>query len=162
MDSAEHVTIYTDGACIGNPGRGGYGVVLLKNGRRRELAGGYHRTTNNRMEIIAAIVGLEALEGRCQVTLCSDSAYMVNAINRGWAQRWRANGWRRNKTEKAQNPDLWGRLLALCEFHQVKFRWVKGHSGDRENERCDRLASQAARGQGLSIDEGYTGAFDSR
>ena len=162
MDSAEHVTIYTDGACIGNPGRGGYGVVLLKDERRSELAGGYHRTTNNRMEIIAAIVGLEALEGRCQVTLCSDSAYMVNAINRGWAQRWRANGWRRTKTEQAQHPDLWGRLLGLCEFHQVKFRWVKGHSGDRENERCDRLASQAARGQGLSIDDGYIGAFDSR
>jgi ribonuclease HI len=162
MDRAEYVTIYTDGACIGNPGPGGYGVVLLKDGQRSELAGGYHRTTNNRMEIIAAIAGLEVLEGRHQIILHSDSAYLVNAMNRGWAQRWRANGWRRNKTEKALNPDLWQRLLALCELHQVKFRWVKGHSGDRENERCDRLAGQAARGQGLSVDEGYISASGSQ
>ena len=138
--SLKHVTLYTDGAASGNPGPGGYGVILEFQGKRKELSGGYRRTTNNRMELLAAIVGLEALKERCEVTLYTDSAYLVNAINEGWAQRWRAHGWMRNKNEPALNPDLWERLLRLCEQHEVHFVWVKGHAGHPENERCDQLA----------------------
>ena len=155
MSGLKHVTIYTDGACLGNPGPGGYGVVLLYNGHRRELSGGFRLTTNNRMEMMAAIVGLEALKTRCRVTLSSDSQYLVDAITLGWAQRWRANGWLRNKKDRAVNPDLWERLLDLCDQHEVTFRWVRGHAGNRENERCDRLATQAARQKDLPADTGY-------
>jgi ribonuclease HI len=155
MNECGHVTIYTDGACIGNPGPGGYGVILLYEGQRRELSGGYGRTTNNRMEIMAAIVGLEALRKKCRVTLYSDSEYLVKAMSRGWARRWRANGWKRNKRDKASNADLWGRLLQLCEHHEVQFRWIKGHSESSENIRCDELAIQAAQQPGLPVDEGY-------
>lgn len=151
----KQVTIYTDGACLGNPGPGGYGVVLLYNGHRKELSGGFRLTTNNRMEILAAVVGLEALTAVCSVVLYSDSQYLVNAIRQGWAVRWRANDWRRNKTEMALNPDLWERLLRLTEKHQVEFRWVKGHAGNPENERCDRLAMAAAQGGSLAPDEAY-------
>ncbi len=154
------VTIYTDGACVGNPGPGGYGTVLLHGDRRRELSGGYRRTTNNRMELLAAIVGLEALKGRCRVTLHSDSQYLVNAMEKGWAEKWRANGWRRGKRGKALNPDLWDRLLGLCEHHDVKFHWVRGHSGNPENERCDKLAVEAAHQKGLLVDEAYEAGPD--
>ena len=149
------VTIYTDGSCLGNPGRGGYGVVLLHANARKELSGGRSLTTNNRMEIMAAIAGLEVLHGPCRVTLYSDSQYLVNAIELGWAEKWRANGWKRNKKDKALNPDLWSRLLDLCQTHHVEFRWVRGHSGHPENERCDRLAVEAAHQPGLPSDEGY-------
>jgi ribonuclease HI len=155
MKKLKHVTIYTDGACLGNPGPGGYGVILFYRGHKRELSGGYNRTTNNRMEIMAAIAGLEALKEKCEVTLYSDSEYLVKAMSRGWAQRWRANGWKRNKREKVLNPDLWARLLQLCEYHQVQFRWVKGHAGTAENTRCDELAMQAAQQSNLPSDEGY-------
>jgi len=155
MERIKDVTIYTDGACIGNPGPGGYGAVLIYDGHRRELSGGYRKTTNNRMEIMAAIIGLEALKARCRVTLYSDSDYLVKAVSKGWAQRWRANGWRRNKRERALNPDLWQRLLQLCECHEVQFRWVKGHAGTPENTRCDELAMKAARQPDLPPDEGY-------
>jgi len=151
----KHVAIYTDGAASGNPGPGGYGVILEFQGKRKELSGGYRRTTNNRMELLAAVVGLEALKERCQVTLYTDSAYLVNAINEGWAQRWRAHGWMRNKNEPALNPDLWERLLRLCEQHEVHFVWVKGHAGHPENERCDQLAQEAARGINLPVDTAY-------
>jgi ribonuclease HI len=154
-ENAKHVTMYTDGACLGNPGPGGYGVILLYQGHRRELSGGYRKTTNNRMEIMAAIVGLEALKERCEVTLYSDSEYLVNAMSKGWIQRWRANGWKRNKREKVLNPDLWERLLRLCELHEVQFSWVKGHGGTPENVRCDQLAVQAAQQPDLPVDEGY-------
>jgi ribonuclease HI len=153
--NVKRVTIYTDGACIGNPGPGGYGVVLVYQGHRKELSGGYRNTTNNRMEIMAAIAGLEALKEECKVTLYSDSEYLVNAMSRGWAQRWRANGWKRTRREKAVNPDLWERLLQLCEHHEVRFNWVKGHAGTPENIRCDELAMQAAQQPDLSDDEGY-------
>lgn len=146
------VTIYTDGACSGNPGPGGYGVVLLYKGHRKELSGGFSNTTNNRMEILAAIVGLEQLKEKCSVTLYTDSQYVVNAIEQGWAKKWRANGWMRNKKEPALNADLWERLLKLCELHQVKFVWVRGHAGNPENERCDRLAVEAARQPDLPPD----------
>ena len=151
----KHVTIYTDGAASGNPGPGGYGVILEFQGKRKELSGGYRRTTNNRMELLAAVVGLEALKERCEVNLYTDSAYLVNALNEGWAQRWRAHGWMRNKNEPALNLDLWERLLRLCEQHEVHFVGVKGHAGHPENERCDQLAQEAARGINLPVDTAY-------
>jgi ribonuclease HI len=151
----KHVTLYTDGGCINNPGPGGFGVVLLYDSHRRELSGGFRRTTNNRMEILAAITGLETLKVPCRVNLYSDSQYLVNAIEKGWAQRWQANGWMRNRKEKAINPDLWERLLELCKIHKVQFEWLRGHAGHGENERCDELATAAARGLNLAIDQGY-------
>ena len=159
------MTIYTDGACLGNPGPGGYGAVLLYGSQRKELSGGFKLTTNNRMEITAALVALEALESLGQpwrVTLYSDSQYLVNAMAKGWAQRWQANGWKRNKREDAVNPDLWERMLELCRQHTVEFRWVRGHSGMKENERCDRLAVAAARESALPDDPGYSRQFRRR
>jgi ribonuclease HI len=151
----KRVTIYTDGACLGNPGPGGYGAVLLYEGHRKEFSGGFRLTTNNRMEILAAVVALEALKQPCQVTLYSDSQYLVNAMQQGWAMRWRANGWRRNKTEMALNPDLWTRLLGCTENRKVEFRWLRGHVGNPENERCDQLAMAAAKEKNLATDFGY-------
>lgn len=155
MSDQPAVTIHTDGACIGNPGPGGYGVILDYNGRRRELSGGYALTTNNRMELLAAIVGLEALNRPCRVTLYSDSRYLVDAVGKGWAARWRQNGWMRNKREAAVNPDLWERLLDLLERHATEFHWVRGHSGEPNNERCDQLANAAARRADVPPDPGY-------
>ena len=149
------VTIYTDGACIGNPGPGGYGVVLLHGNQRRELSGGRRLTTNNRMEILAAIEGLEALKQPSSVTLYSDSQYVVNAMEKRWAEKWRKNGWMRTKQDRAINPDLWQKLLELCQAHRVKFRWVKGHAGHPLNERCDQLANGEARKQGQPPDQEY-------
>jgi len=149
------VSVYTDGACIGNPGPGGYGAVLISPQGRKELSGGYRKTTNNRMEITAAIAGLETLKGKCRVDVFSDSEYMVNAVEKGWARRWRATGWMRNAKDKAVNPDLWARLLSLCEAHDVRFIWVRGHAGTKENERCDRLATSAAARKSLPADVVY-------
>jgi ribonuclease HI len=151
----KHVVIYTDGACLGNPGPGGYGAVLLYNGARRELSGGYRLTTNNRMELLAVIRALEALKEPCEVTVYSDSQYIVQAMREGWAERWRANGWRRNKKDRAVNPDLWGRLLDLASGHRVTFEWVRGHAGNVENERADALAVSAAQLPDLPADEEY-------
>ena len=153
----KQVTIYTDGACDPNPGPGGYGVVLIFGKTRKELSGGFRRTTNNRMEIYAAIQGLDVLKKPCQVTLYSDSAYLVKSMVLGWAKRWEKAGWRRNKREKALNVDLWEKLLALCDQHQVVFVWVKAHAGTPENERCDQLSYQALRQVNLPADEGYEG-----
>jgi len=139
----KNVTIYTDGACSGNPGPGGYGVVLLHNAHRKELSGGEEQTTNNRMEMFAAIAGLEVLKEPCNVNLYSDSKYLVDTIQKGWATRWQQNNWMRNKKDPALNPDLWERLLALLKIHKVNFTWVKGHAGNPENERCDALAREA-------------------
>ena len=149
------IHIYADGACQGNPGPGGYGVVLLYGEYRKEISGGYRKTTNNRMELTAVIKGLEALKGKCEVDLYSDSKYVVDALSNGWAARWRENGWRRNKKENAVNPDLWERLLELCEEHEVTFNWVRGHSGNPENERCDLLAREAATQPNLPADNPY-------
>ena len=149
------VTIYTDGSCIRNPGPGGYGVVLIKGKKREELSGGFKRTTNNRMELMACIVGLSQLKSPSTVTLHSDSRYVVNGITKGWAKRWRSHNWMRTKEDPALNPDLWGRLLELCETHNVKFVWVKGHAGNPENECCDRLATQAASQRNLASDRNY-------
>jgi len=139
----KNVTIYTDGACSGNPGPGGYGAVLLHKSHRKELSGGDPVTTNNRMEMLAAIIALEALKEPCQVALYSDSKYLVDAIQKGWAVRWQNNNWMRNKKDPALNPDLWERLLQLLGKHRVNFHWVKGHAGNLENERCDALARAA-------------------
>ena len=155
MTDLPHVIVYTDGSAIGNPGPGGYGVVMLAGGRRKELSGGFRLTTNNRMEILAVIVALEALNQPCRVTLHSDSRYVVDAMAKGWARKWRANGWMRNKRERALNPDLWERLLDVAAWHEVDFRWVRGHAGVRDNERADRLAVGAAQGKGLPPDEVY-------
>ncbi len=159
MPAEARVTIYTDGACIGNPGPGGYGVVLLSGQRRKELSGGFANTTNNRMEILAAIMGLEALKKPSAVTLYSDSRYLVDAIEKGWAIKWQANGWMRNKKDRAVNPDLWERLLDLTKQHDVEFRWVRGHAGNKENECCDKLAVAAAKGKDLPADTGYKSDF---
>jgi ribonuclease HI len=155
MPERKNVTIYTDGGCINNPGPGGYGVVLLYGSHRSELSGGFRLTTNNRMEIMAAIAGLSALKESCRVTLYSDSQYLVNAIEEGWAERWRENGWKRNKKEMALNPDLWEELLELCKKHRVKFKWVRGHAGNEENERCDELAQAMAYSRDLPPDLEY-------
>jgi len=156
LKRAKNISIYTDGACLGNPGPGGYGVLLLYKGHKKELSGGYRKTTNNRMELMAAIAGLEALKDKCRVTLFSDSQYLVKAMTQGWARRWQANGWKRSKRERVLNPDLWQRLLQLCDRHDVQFSWVKGHTGAPENARCDELAMEAARRPSLPADEGYT------
>ncbi len=151
----KRVTIYTDGACLGNPGPGGYGTVLLCEGSRRELSGGYRWTTNNRMEIMAVLAGLRSLKEPCRVTLYSDSRYVVNAMSKGWARNWREMGWRKRDKAPALNPDLWAEMLDLSGRHQVEYRWVKGHAGDPENERCDELAVAAASGADLGRDDGY-------
>ncbi len=134
------VTLYTDGACSGNPGPGGWGAILSCDGHRKELSGGEPSTTNNRMELTAVIEGLSALKFPCQVLLVSDSKYVIDAITQGWVYKWKANGWMRNKKDKALNPDLWEKLLQQLERHQVTYQWVKGHAGHPENERCDQMA----------------------
>ena len=134
------VEIFTDGACSGNPGPGGWGTILRYGEHEKELSGGEAETTNNRMELTAAIEGLSCLKEPCSVTLYSDSKYLIDAIEKEWVYKWKANGWMRNKKEKAQNPDLWERLLKLLEKHKVELVWVKGHDGHSENERCDKLA----------------------
>jgi ribonuclease HI len=153
--SAPRVTIYTDGSALGNPGPGGYGTVLMMDDHRKELSGGFRLTTNNRMEILAVIKGLEALQERCHVELYSDSQYVINGIIKGWAKKWKSKGWMRNKTDKAVNPDLWDQLLTQVGRHDVAFNWVRGHTGVEENERADRLAVGAAEASGLAVDEGY-------
>lgn len=151
------VAIYTDGACTGNPGPGGYGCVLLRGDERQELAEGFSLTTNNRMEILACIAAIEALMemGETRATLVTDSRYVVNAVTKGWARKWRAKRWMRTDTEPAKNPDLWERLLDLLEKTDVRFEWVKGHAGHAENERCDALAVAAAAEPNLPPDEGF-------
>ena len=139
-----HVEIFTDGACRGNPGPGGYGVILRFGTNEKELSGGFRNTTNNRMELLAAISGLRSLNRKCSVTLYSDSQYLVNGIEKGWATKWRSNNWIKSDKKPAINSDLWDELLKLTEEHEVKFVWVRGHDGHEENERCDQLAVAAA------------------
>lgn len=139
------VNIYTDGACSGNPGPGGWGAILKYGEYVKELSGGENPTTNNRMELSACIFALEALKEPCHVILTTDSRYVVDGITKGWAKSWKSNGWRRSNKEPALNPDLWEKLLSLCEKHKVEFRWIKGHAGHPENERCDKLAVARSR-----------------
>lgn len=136
----KQIEIFTDGACQGNPGPGGWGAILRYNGYEKEISGGEKHTTNNRMELTAVISALKLLKEPCTVKLYSDSQYVCNAVKKGWAEKWRSNGWMRNKKEPALNPELWEELLRLCEIHKVEFIWLKGHAGHPENERCDRLA----------------------
>lgn len=139
------VTIYTDGACSGNPGPGGYGAILMYGEHKKELSGGEAVTTNNRMELMGVITALKALKRPCTVHLYTDSQYVVNAIEKGWAKKWQANGWMRNKKDRAMNPDLWQELLDLLNIHQVTFHWVKGHAENPYNNRCDELAVAESR-----------------
>ena len=160
MPPAKQVTLYTDGSCLGNPGPGGYAAIVIYGEHRKEISGGFLKTTNNRMELTAAIVGLQTLRQRCDVVLFSDSEYLVNAMSKGWAKRWKSTGWRRNHKERALNPDLWDRLLDLCDDHKVEFKWVRGHAGHPENERCDELAAQAANRSDLPLDESYAHSLE--
>jgi len=154
MSDAKEVTMHTDGACLGNPGPGGWAVVLRCGRHRRELSGGRRRTTNNRMELLAAVEGLRALKGVCAVTVVSDSRYLVDGVMKGWARRWRDAGWRRGGSA-TPNADLWALLLELCERHTVRFEWVRGHAGDADNERCDSLSVLAAHADDLPPDDGF-------
>ncbi len=140
----KHVDIYTDGACRGNPGRGGWGAVLVYRGVEKELSGGEAMTTNNRMELSAVIAALSALREPCEITLTSDSKYVVDAVTKGWAKSWQARGWVKPDKSPALNPDLWEKLLRLLDYHKVTFVWVKGHAGHPYNERCDKLATDFA------------------
>jgi ribonuclease HI len=134
------VTLYTDGACSGNPGPGGWGAILSYNGVEKELSGGDANTTNNRMELLAVISGLEALKEPCRVELYSDSKYVIDGLSKGWAASWRKNGWRKADKKPALNPDLWEKLLNLVEKHELSYHWVKGHADNSYNNRCDQLA----------------------
>ena len=140
MTEKKEVQLFTDGACSGNPGPGGWGAVLRFKGMEKELSGGEPMTTNNRMELLAAIEGLSALKQPCRVTLTSDSKYLVDAVTKGWVYGWQKKGWKKSDNSPALNVDLWERLLPLLKYHEVEFVWVKGHAGHPENERCDRLA----------------------
>ncbi|MBO4867720.1 MAG: ribonuclease HI [Ruminococcus sp.] len=150
------IEIFTDGACSGNPGPGGYGTILRFNNISKELYGGDPKTTNNRMEMTAVIKGLQALKEPCEITLYSDSQYVINAITKGWAEGWKKRGWVKADKKPALNSDLWEIILQLLAVHKVEFVWVKGHAGHTENERCDELAvkgSQEARSLGKSFDK---------
>jgi len=150
------IDLFSDGGAEPNPGKGGFGVILSWEGKRKEFSQGFKLTTNNRMELLGIITGLEQLKTKSRVTVYSDSKYVIDGIEKGWAEKWRANNWFRNKKEKAVNPDLWERLLNLISQHEVTFHWIKGHNGHPENERCDYLATQAMQSANSIEDEGFT------
>ncbi|MBE7022015.1 MAG: ribonuclease HI [Ruminococcaceae bacterium] len=156
MSEQKTVELFTDGACSGNPGPGGWGTLLRYGAHTLELSGGYRLTTNNRMEILAVIRGLERLKEPCRVELYSDSKYVVDAVNQGWVYGWKKNNWLKSNKDPALNVDLWEQLLPLLARHTVTLHWVKGHDGHPENERCDVLATTAAAAEGLPEDIGYT------
>ena len=139
------ITIYTDGACSGNPGPGGWGAILEYKGVRKEISGGEAETTNNRMELMGIIRALEQLKEPCDITFCSDSKYVMDGLSKGWAKGWRARGWVKGDKKPALNPDLWQQLLELCEYHTVNLHWVKGHASNPYNNRCDELAVAESR-----------------
>ena len=149
------VQLYTDGSCLGNPGPGGYGIVMCFNQHRKEISQGYQLTTNNRMELLATIVGLKQLTEPCHVALTTDSQYVKNGINQ-WIHNWKRNGWRTAAKKPVKNVDLWQQLDEVIQTHTVDWHWVKGHSGHPENERCDELARNAAESDALLPDDGYT------
>ncbi len=151
----KQVEIFTDGSCLGNPGPGGYGAILRYRGREKTFSAGYTRTTNNRMELMAVIVALEALNRPCDVEVHSDSQYVVNAFNKHWIDGWKKRGWKTANKQPVKNRDLWERLLTAKSKHKVEFIWVKGHAGHELNERCDELATTAADGSNLDIDAGF-------
>ena len=156
---AGKVLIHTDGGAIDNPGPGGYGVILRYKGNRKELCGGFRLTTNNRMELLACIAGLNALKRRCSVVLYSDSKYVVNGMTHSWAEGWQARGWKLTNGQRVKNADLWMQLVELCSAHDVEFRWVRGHTGNRDNERSDQLATAAAQAPDLEIDAAFETAL---
>ena len=149
----KRITAYTDGACSGNPGPGGFGVILQYDSREKELSGGFRNTTNNRMELMGAIVALEALKEPCEVTIVTDSQYVANAVEKGWVYAWKQNGWRKKDKKTALNVDLWERLLVSLAKHKVTFHWIRGHTGHAENERCDALAVAASLSPDLPEDK---------
>ena len=153
----KQVIIHTDGSCLGNPGPGGWAAVLALPGgaARKELSGGFARTTNNRMEIMAVIAALEALKEPCAADVYTDSQYVRNAVEKGWAKSWRKKGWVKSDKKPALNSDLWARLLDLCETHTIHYHWIKGHAGHPENERCDELARTRAGEPDLAPDTGF-------
>jgi ribonuclease HI len=149
------VIIYTDGSSRGNPGPGGYGAIMLSGEHQKERSGGYKKTTNNRMELMAVIVAMEALKMPCQVEVFSDSKYVINALEKGWINGWRQRGWAKAGKKPLKNVDLWKRVYDAIQPHEVKWIWVKGHAGNRYNERCDFLATFAAQGKNLPLDCGF-------
>ncbi|SDZ92630.1 ribonuclease HI [Alkalimonas amylolytica] len=153
------VTIFTDGSCLGNPGPGGYGIVLRYQQHQKELSAGFLQTTNNRMELLAAIVALETLKSPCQVELFTDSQYVRLGITQ-WLPGWKRNNWRTSQKKPVKNQDLWQRLDTASQRHQINWHWVKGHSGHPENERCDELAREAATHGATAVDEGFTVSQD--
>lgn len=151
----KEINLYTDGACSGNPGPGGYCAILSFSGKEKIISGGFRKTTNNRMELRAVIEGLKALKEKCKVNIYSDSKYIVDAFELGWITKWEKLGWNRNKKDKLINPDLWKKLYSLIKQHEVTFNWVKGHNGNPFNERCDVLAVSAIKKNNLPADEFY-------
>lgn len=151
----KNVEIYTDGACTGNPGRGGFGAVLIYNGNEKQISCGYRKTTNNRMELMAAVESLGLLKEPCNVTLYSDSKYLTDAINQKWLFTWQKNGWKKSDKKSVLNTDLWTKLLNLLEVHNVTFIWVKGHAGNKYNEICDALAVEAYNNGAEGVDQYY-------
>lgn len=151
----KEIIIYTDGSSLGNPGPGGYGIVICDEGKNKELSKGFRKTTNNRMEVLAAIVALESIEKNGKVVIYSDSSYLVNAVNQRWLDKWQKNGWKTANKKPVKNMDLWKRLLIQLKKHSIRWVWVKGHAGNKNNERCDVLAVEAAKSQNLLADEGY-------
>lgn len=156
-----NIELYTDGGADPNPGKGGYGAILQWKGYKKELSQGFELTTNNRMELLAVIIGLEAIKTKANVSVFSDSKYVVDAIKLGWARKWKQNNWYRTKKDKALNPDLWDRLLTAIDRHNnVAFNWVKGHNGHPENERCDQLATQAIQSNNHLVDTTYISSIE--
>lgn len=155
MGSNKTVIIYTDGSCLGNPGSGGWAALLVYGAHRRELSGGFALTTNNRMELTGAIMGLQALTKPCQVELYTDSRYLCDAVNKNWLKSWQARGWKKADKKEVLNRDLWERLLPLLDAYNPSLHWVKGHSGHPENERVDKLAQAEAAKPALPQDEGF-------
>ena len=149
------ITVYTDGSSRGNPGPGGFGTLLISGNRRKEISGGFAKTTNNRMELLAAIAGLEVIKTRAAVTLYSDSKYVVDAVNKNWLKGWKKRGWIKSDKQPVKNIDLWKRIDAAAAKHEVTWKWVKGHAGNPNNERCDELATTAADGSNLPRDPGF-------
>lgn len=153
--NSDPVVIYTDGGAINNPGPGGYGAVLLYKNKRKEISKGYRQTTNNRMELLACIKALQCFKERKSIIIYTDSMYLVNGITKGWAKKWQKNKWMRNLTDRAENIDLWSKLLELTGFHQVSFQWIRGHAGIPENEHCDQLVKKAIDQKKLLPDLNY-------
>ncbi len=153
----KEIKIYSDGSCLNNPGRGGYGVILTYGEHIKELSQGYTLSTNNRMEMLGVIMALRSLKEKCKVLVITDSQYVINAIDKGWIYNWQKNGWKTANKKDVKNKDLWIEFYTEFKKHEVKFQWVKGHAGHTQNERCDILAKEAASGENLIEDTGYDG-----